>query len=52
MTNKTNRNKCKRIVYDCTFRLLTEKERIEKNIKSKGIGIWICINCGRIKHSM
>jgi ribosomal protein L37AE/L43A len=45
--------KCKtKLVTMHTYRIATPAEIKERKIKSKGIGIWICTNCGKITHSM
>lgn len=43
--------KCKTITQH-SFRIMKPIEIKERKIKSKGVGIWICVNCGKIVHSM
>jgi len=45
---KTTHKKSKHEHY---YRIMTPEERKAMNIKSTGIGTWIC-KCGKITHSM
>jgi hypothetical protein len=44
--------KCRRVTYDHKLRYLYPEEVKKRDIKSKGIGMWECTECGKIIHSM
>lgn len=45
-------NKYCRVACNHTLRFIYSKERKERNLPFKGVGVWECIECDEIIHSM